>query len=434
MTDVTRLVDYQLPLFVAEGQLTSAVLADPRCYELVRWLDPDLFRWPITRQVYVSIQWVLRDHPLIDAGELETRVKDVLIAYRKPDALSLLVQMHGVPSGTPSNVNLYAVEIFEARRHEDMRSAAAKIMQVTVNDEMELWQKRELFDEVYRELVSASNDEPGWHPAEGLTTVSEFMAAGDVRHEWVIPGLLERQERLMCIAPEKAGKTVLTRQVALMLAAGRHPLSLATPVPVMRTLLVDLENPAASARRDFRRQVDTLVDVWSNDNDNAFILHRPAGMHLGDHADRMTLTQAVDRLSIDLLCISPIYKAYDRLGDSWEEQAFGVQKPLDMLRERYNCAIWMEHHPPGKVAGSVREIRPIGSSRWSRWLDYQMALVPEIGDHPPYQTLWWNSVSRDEAKISPQRIIRGGIGEPSWLPKWEDSQYGFDLALHEAEL
>lgn len=238
----------------------------------------------------------------------------------------------------------------------------------------------------------------------------------------------------MVIAPEKAGKSVLTRQVALMLASGRHPFRQRTAVPPMTTLLVDLENPAPVARRDFRRQVGQLADCWSDDNGRAHILHRPAGIHLGDASDRMMLHRAMDHINPDLICVSPIYKAYDGLQQSWEEQAFGVQKPLDRLRQEFDCAIWLEHHPPGRESGRAhREIRPFGSTRWGRWLDYQVALNPDGDARPPYRELWWNSVQRDQRKMAPMKVRRGLGSEPSWVPVWEDEQYGFDMAMTESE-
>lgn len=194
----------------------------------------------------------------------------------------------------------------------------------------------------------------------------------------------------------------------------------------MRTLLVDLENPAGSARRDFRRQVVSMEDVWSTENQNAYVLHRPAGIHLGDPLDRAMLRQCVDRLHIDLLCISPIYKAYDGLDQSWEEQAFGVQKPLDKLRQDFNLAIWMEHHAPWGERGA-RELRPIGSSRWGRWLDYQAAMVPET-PNPPFTAMTWRAIRRDERKMAPKRMLRSSAGA-SWVPEWPEGEDGFNLAM-----
>lgn len=148
----------------------------------------------------------------------------------------------------------------------------------------------------------------------------------------------------------------------------------------------------------------------------------------------MALRNVVDRVEPDFLAVSPIYKAYDGLEESWEKQAHGVQRPFDKIREEYHCAIWMEHHAPWGEKG-MREIRAIGSSRWARWLDYTAKLVPMPGERPPYQRLEWQSVQRDERKMSPRAIRRGLVGEASWVPIWDDDQdgAGYELARHEAD-
>lgn len=414
-----------------EGMLVCAVLTDPSCYDEVRWLDPDIFGNEWVRQLYVAVQYVLARSPNLDREQLASRVKDLLVEYKRHDAVSLLVQAIGSNTGSPAAVDYYARKIFERRQDEDMRSGAARIMQVA-NSEADVPHKRQMIQEAYESLIEVIESEPGWRPVQGLEPVNEFMAATDETYDWVIPGLLERQERFMCIAPEKAGKTTLTRQVLIALAVGRHPLNVRYPITPMRSLLVDLENPAPVARREFRRQVQQMDDLWAYDNDVAYVLHRPAGINLGDVRDRLMLRQAMELARPDLLCVSPIYKAYDGLQQGWEEQAHGVQKPLDMLREQFDCAIWMEHHPPGRESGRAhREIRPFGSTRWGRWLDYQAALVPtQESPNPPYRELWWNSVQRDQRKMAPRMLRRGIATEPSWVPVWNDGdQYGFGLAL-----
>jgi len=419
------------PVYSPEAMLTAAVLSQPAQYENVRWLDPALFDNAINRQVYVACCWVLKDHPTLDPDDLLTRVRILLIEYHKAEALRRLIELTDAYPVIGLLADTYAHAVHENHQHETLKAAYARMGQI-VGSDRDLAAKVEMLDDTWREVREQVKAEPGWAPIAGLASVPEFLAEGGHHtHEWVIPCMLERQERFMLIAPVKAGKTVLTRQVALSLAAGRHPFNQATPVEPMRTLLVDLENPAGVARRDLRRQVEKMDDLWETDNPNAYILHRPAGIHLGDHQDRVLLRQAVERLRIDLLCLSPIYKAYDGLDKSWEEQAFGVQKPLDRLREDYNLAIWLEHHAPHGEKGQVA-LRPFGSSRWGRWLDYQAALVPT--GPAPYTTLRWDCVRRDEQKMAPESIRRGIGMEPSWVPVWSDGDYGFDLALHEAEV
>jgi AAA domain len=418
------------PLYSPEGLLTAALIENPKVYGEIRWVDPDIFEWQQVRAVYVAAEWVLDKHPDCDSHELIARVKNVLIEYEKADALTVLVRMLGANIAIGLEASRYARELWTKWQHHNLQSAVTRMQQI-VRSDLDLDVQVDLIEQTWVDTLADAHAEPGWRPIEGLSTVGEFMD-GDETHEWVIPGLLERQERFMLVAPEKSGKSVLTRQVALLLAAGRHPFNVAEQIPPMTTLMVDLENPAPVARRDFRRQVSHMDGLFTADNNRAFLWHKPAGIHLGDKADRLLLRNVVDRIQPSLLCVCPVYKAFDGLDRSWEEQAHGVQKPLDRLREDYNCAIWLEHHAPWGESGK-REVRPIGSSRWVRWLDYTVSLVGK--GRPPYNELEWQSVQRDERKIAPKKLRRGILGEPAWVPIWDDDRdgFGFSLAMHAAE-
>lgn len=416
----------QDPVYSAEAMLCAALLESPGEYDGIRWLDRDRFGNPENRAIFVAIEYVLRDYPESDADELHGRVRHCLTEYGQTAALQRLIVITAAYPVVPGLAATYAHSIHETYQHEMLKGAAMELTRLAASG-LDLDEKARMMDDCWQGILAGATSQAGWEPIEGLHTVNEFLHLGESTFEWVIPGMLERQERFMLIAPEKAGKTVLTRQVALMLAAGHHPFCPGYAIAPMRTLIVDLENPAGAARRDFRRQIHSMDDLWSDDNGNAYVLHRPAGIHLGDGRDRAMLRQAVDRLGIDLLCLSPIYKAYDGLDKSWEEQAFGVQKPLDRLREDFNLAIWMEHHAPWGEKGN-RDLRPIGSSRWGRWLDYQAALVPDTPT-PPFHRMWWRAIRRDERKMAPRALVRSER-TASWKPEWKDGEEdGFMLAL-----
>jgi AAA domain-containing protein len=421
------------PAYTPEAMLTAAILNQPEQYENVRWVEPSMFSDAHNRDVWVAVRWVL-DHEakVADSDDMLTRVRVLLIEHGRSDALNRLIRLVGDYPAIGLMAPSYARAVLENRQHTDLADAIVKMGQI-VHSDRDLDEKVSLLETTYMAAMEAAHVEPGWKPISGLSTVSEFMAKSDTAHEWVVPGMLERQERFMLVAPEKAGKSVLTRQVCLLLAAGRHPFNAQYEVPPMRTMLVDLENPGPVARRDFRRQVDAMEGLWTDDNENAYLWHKPGGMHLGNGNERAELRLAIERYDIDLLAISPVYKCYDGLDQSWEQQAHGVQKPLDRLREDFGCALWLEHHSPWKgAADRTREFRPLGSSRWTRWLDYQASLFGE--GHPPYNRLVWQSIRRDERKLNPRALVRGGLGQPSWVPEWDDDMegVGFDLAMHEA--
>lgn len=194
--------------------------------------------------------------------------------------------------------------------------------------------------------------------------------------EWVIPGLIERGERVIVVAAEGVGKTMLARQVGILCGAGIHPFSFQS-MPKVRTLSVDLENPERIIRRTSRSIASQAVGLAKTDLD-AYILTKPSGMDLLQARDRAILEQALDEVKPHMLVIGPLYKAFiDPGGRTSEAIAVEVAKYLDTIRTIYNCALWIEHHAPLGSSGTTRDLRPFGSAVWSRWPEFGISLQPD---------------------------------------------------------
>jgi len=100
-------------------------------------------------------------------------------------------------------------------------------------------------------------DETDGRAIEGLSNWRDFMSVAPDPSDWVVPGLLERQEVVMILGASGIGKSWLSRQFALCVAAGLHPFKF-TRIDPKRTLLVDLENPAST----LRRQSEAVWERW----------------------------------------------------------------------------------------------------------------------------------------------------------------------------
>ena len=356
------------PIYSPEAMLVAAVLDRPDEWDGIRWVSHEMITDPSTHDVYSAINRVMKTRPDTPSDELVVQVRNMLIENNRRGAVERLTQLIGAYPAIGILAGTYARAVHQAHQEQGLGLALIKTQQVIASRTLTVTEKASMIEQTWTDALADARTSDGWQPISGLSTVNDFISQTDETHDWVIPGLLERQERFMLIAPEKAGKSVLTRQVAMCVSSGRHPFSLSTLVPAMRSLIVDLENPAPVTRRDLRRQVGAMADLWRWENGDAWLLHRPAGIHLGDPDDRLMLRQVIERHHIDLVCISPIYKAYDGLAQSWEEQAFGVQKPLDRLREDFNCAIWLEHHAPWGEKGNDRSgpsAHPDGSGGWT---------------------------------------------------------------------
>jgi len=204
-----------------------------------------------------------------------------------------------------------------------------------------------------------------------------LLEAESDAYEWVIPGLLEKQERVIVVAAEGVGKTMLARQVAIGCAAGLHPFTF-QPMPPIRTLTIDLENPARIIRRTSRTIMENAIRLSHATTVDAHLHIHPAGLDLASSKDRGFVEQLVDRIRPELICLGPLYKAYVDNGSLTSEAlAVEVAKFLDHIRDVYGCALWLEHHAPLGSSNSTRELRPFGSSVWSRWPEFGISITPD---------------------------------------------------------
>lgn len=208
-----------------------------------------------------------------------------------------------------------------------------------------------------------------------------FLGVVDPPREWVVPGLLERGDRLIWTGYEGTGKTVALRMIAVAAAAGVHPFNNERFTP-QRVLYVDCENSERQGRRHFRglEQIARKKGRPVPD-DTMFLLHRPAGIDLSRAEDTAWLLERVTAHRPDLLVCGPFYRLH--AADSEEEGAARkVVAALDAARVHADCALIVEHHAPHGGNGSARSIRPFGSSLLMRWPEMGMGIVPAVDEQP----------------------------------------------------
>ena len=236
----------------------------------------------------------------------------------------------------------------------------------------------------------------------------------DDSYDWVIPGLLERTDRVIFVAAEGAGKTMMARQVAILSAFGVHPFTRAK-IPRIKTLTVDLENPTRIIRRKSKSIMDAAEKFTrEKGKPEAHLVIKPSGLNLLKSEDRVRFEAVVEKHRPDLLFIGPLYKAFiDPGGRNSESVATEIIMFLDYIRETYRCALWMEQHAPLGSAGQ-RDLRPFGSAVWSRWPEFGLAMERDVTVPAP-----------NVFKIS---SFRGDRDERHWpsIVKWGET-FPFDV-------
>lgn len=227
-------------------------------------------------------------------------------------------------------------------------------------------------------LLVSSAQSTGIATQGRMVNWEEFVNETDVdTYDWLIPGLLERRERVIVVAAEGVGKTMLARQVAITTSWGVQPFTFQR-MPAIRTLTIDLENPEKIIRRSTRSIIKESQSMGYSLKGRAHLVIKPDGLNLLVASDRLLLESYMDEVQPELLVLGPLYKAFMDPGTKTSEAVtIEVVRYLDTLRTVYNCALWLEHHAPLGESLTNRVLRPFGSAVWSRWPEFGISLQPD---------------------------------------------------------
>lgn len=261
--------------------------------------------------------------------------------------------------------------------------------------------------------------------AQPPMSLADLLAEEDEPYDWLVPGLLERTDRLILTGFEGTGKSYLLAQFALCVAAGLHPFT-GEPLPdgEYRTLVFDCENSKKQMRRRYRRiaaQVDQLrgkYDMPPVDWSTAVrIVSRPEGVALTEPRELARIEQNVALTAPDLVVAGPLYKM-SKLNVQEEQAAKELCDTLDMLRVRHQFTLIAEAHAGhANDGGGNRRVRPIGSSLFLRWPEFGFGIAPHrdsaAEEHPSLvEVKHWRG-ARDERHWP--RLLRHGQHLP-WEP------------------
>lgn len=274
--------------------------------------------------------------------------------------------------------------------------------------------------------LQAGGGEPGVRLASALNELHELRdqaAAGtedahvrwlrdvldvpeeDDAYDWVIPGVLERQDRLMLSAAEGVGKSTFMRQFAVLAAAGIHPFAF-KPMKPIRVLVVDAENSERQWRRATRDLADRALQNGVRDPRGNVALHCVNVMDLTTASDLGRVHKWMDESQPDLLVLGPLYRmARGSLNNDDDVQP--VLRALDSLRERDVAMLIEVHAGHARSTSGERELRPRGSSALLGWPEFGIGLRRDkdlVNSRARYSLVRWRG-DRD-ARTWPQ-LVRG---------------------------
>lgn len=264
--------------------------------------------------------------------------------------------------------------------------------------------------------------------AEPPLSLADLLDEPDEPYDWLVPGLLERMDRLILTGFEGTGKSYLLAQFALTIAGGVHPFrGHVFASGGHRVLVMDLENSRRQIRRRYARirdQVDQIRVGMSRIDwrDTVRFYHRPEGIDLSNGPEIARAERAIATTAPDLVIAGPLYRMH-RLNLNDEPAAREIVEVLDRWRVKYGFTLIVEAHVGhvGETTGG-RKLRPTGSSLFLRWPEFGFGLraigESQAQEHPDtVEVVAWRG-SRDERDWP--KVLRHGDKLP-WEPS--DPEY-----------
>jgi hypothetical protein len=238
----------------------------------------------------------------------------------------------------------------------------------------------------------------------------DFLDGEDPGFDWILPGILERKDRLMITGYEGWGKSTLNRQLALGIASGIHPFTGENFEPA-RVLFIDCENSERQLRRGLMRMLPVVTETYGQPPDRGMmrILSKMGGVDLTKDEDAQWLLERATAHKPDVLFLGPLYCLYEE-GSNEEAAMRRIQVSVDAVRHRIGCAVVIEAHPGHGGSAGKRPTRVSGSSVWLRWLESGIGLTDIEGEtcpksFSPLEVVNWKKHRYERAW--PERIMHG---------------------------
>jgi replicative DNA helicase len=352
-----------------QGALGACLLSKAALAEVLDAVEPAAFYQPRHQLIFNAISHMHSRKLSVDHITLGKYLADTGDLIRAGGTQYLYELVRAVP--TAANGEYYAEIVQDRGLRRALIELGTRTVQAGYSVTGETGSLIERMVSEARELRDrgmASEDLP-------VEDILDFVQHEDV-YDWVVPGLLERQDRLILTASEGGGKSTLLRQMSVTLAAGIHPFRTWETIDPVKVLTLDCENGEAASRRKFRPLLAAAEHLEQPVRRGQFHIEcRPQGLDLTRPSDRAWMMRRVEKIKPDVLIIGPVYRLHAGNPND-EELARKVSVVIDEARATAGCTVLMEAHAPHGNNMGPRSLRPLGSSLWMRWPEFGFGLRP----------------------------------------------------------
>jgi replicative DNA helicase len=301
-------------------------------------------------------------------------------------------------AGSAESTAVYAREVKELATRRRMSMAAARFTQNLASTDVPTAQTMSEMLEALKDIRDNSTDKN-----IRALSLGEILDMPDTVEDWVIPGLLERGDRLVLTGYEGMGKTTWIRQILICAAAGIHPTTLDHIRPV-KCLVVDVENSVKQWQRQTSRMAATAGKHGVASPRENLHVHCQGRMDIRKDKDLGLIHRLVDEHEPEILGIGPIYKLTPTAIKN-DEEAAPVIAALDSLRDR-GLVLVIEAHAP-KMSNGQRDLAPRGSAALMGWPEFGFGLAPGNEEGTTADVVRWRG-DRETGRDWPRGLEKGG--------------------------
>lgn len=352
----------------AERAVVGACIESPDSYRWAEHLSPDEFSSARIGLVWEQVKARRAAKEPVDIASMDSVLARAIPGYRPGDVFSLIDQMPG--GGTTAG---WADQIAEGSKRRQLIAAGTRARQNAAQADL-----AEALAIARRDIEEIGKASTSTIQARPLARVLEESDA----YDWLIPDLIERQDRAIFTGGEGGGKTTLVRQLAILSAAGVHPFTF-EPIQPVRVLVIDAEN----TERQWRRATRGIVAAATHQTGQAVAERIPLActprLDVTRERHMSAIHRLIDEHTPDMIFIGPLYKLVPRAIQS-DDDAAPVLAALDSLRDRGVALVMEAHAGHGQSMQGKRDLRPRGSSALLGWPEFGIGLRLDE-EHPIFQ-------------------------------------------------